>query len=43
MVGLGDGTVGWTKDTLQKKVVNNRFYGHVRVDGVVTFDMNELR
>jgi len=26
-----------------KKVVNNRFYGHVRVDGVVTFDPNELR
>jgi hypothetical protein len=26
-----------------KKVVNNRFYGHVRVDGVVTFNINELR
>jgi len=26
-----------------KKVVNNRFYGHVRVDGVVTFNTNELR
>ena len=26
-----------------KKVVNNRFYGHVRVDGVPTFDINELR
>lgn len=26
-----------------KKVVNNRFYGHVRVDGVPTFDVNELR
>jgi hypothetical protein len=26
-----------------KKVVNNRFYGHVRVDGVVTFNPNELR
>jgi hypothetical protein len=26
-----------------KKVVNNRFYGHVRVDNVQTFNMNELR
>jgi hypothetical protein len=26
-----------------KKVVNNRFYGHLRVDGVVTFDVAELR
>ena len=26
-----------------KKVVNNRFYGHLRVDGVVTFNVNELR
>ena len=26
-----------------KKVVNNRFYGHVRVDGVVTFNVAELR
>ncbi len=26
-----------------KKVVNNRFYGHVRVDGVMTFNINELR
>jgi len=26
-----------------KKIVNNRFYGHVRVDGVVTFNPNELR
>ena len=26
-----------------KKVVNNRFYGHLRVDGVVTFNTNELR
>jgi hypothetical protein len=26
-----------------KKVVNNRFYGHLRVDGVVTFNINELR
>jgi len=26
-----------------KKVVNNRFYGHVRVDGIPTFDINELR
>jgi hypothetical protein len=26
-----------------KKVVNNRFYGHVRVDGVPTFNVNELR
>ena len=26
-----------------KKVVNNRFYGHIRVDGVVTFNINELR
>ena len=26
-----------------KKVVNNRFYGHLRVDGVVTFNLNELR
>lgn len=26
-----------------KKVVNNRFYGHIKVDGVVTFDTRELR
>jgi hypothetical protein len=26
-----------------KKLVNNRFYGHVRVDGVPTFNINELR
>lgn len=26
-----------------KKVVNNRFYGHITVDGVVTFDLRELR
>lgn len=26
-----------------KKVVNNRFYGHVKVDNVVTFNINELR
>jgi len=26
-----------------KKVVNNRFYGAVRVDGVPTFNINELR
>jgi len=26
-----------------KKVVNNRFYAHLRVDGVQTFNMNELR
>jgi Major capsid protein Gp23 len=26
-----------------KKVVNNRFYGHVRIDGVVTFNVAELR
>jgi len=26
-----------------KKVVNNRFYGHVRVDGVPTFNISELR
>ena len=26
-----------------KKVVNNRFYGHLRVDGVMTFNINELR
>ena len=26
-----------------KKSVNNRFYGHVRVDGVPTFNPNELR
>ena len=26
-----------------KKVVNNRFYGHIRVDGVQTFNVNELR
>lgn len=25
------------------KCINNRFYGHVRVDGVPTFDINELR
>ena len=26
-----------------KKIVNNRFYGHVRVDGVPTFNVAELR
>jgi len=26
-----------------KKMVNNRFYGSITVDGVVTFDVNELR
>ena len=26
-----------------KKMVNNRFYGKIQVDGVKTFDMNELR
>jgi hypothetical protein len=26
-----------------KKVVNSRFYGHVRVDGIPTFNVNELR
>ena len=26
-----------------KKCVNNRFYGHVRVDGIVTFNVAELR
>jgi len=26
-----------------KKVVNNRFYGHIRVDGIPTFNINELR
>jgi len=26
-----------------KKMVNNRFYGHVRVDGIPTFNVNELR
>jgi len=26
-----------------KKGVNNRFYGHIRVDGVVTWNINELR
>jgi hypothetical protein len=26
-----------------KKMVNNRFYGTITVDGVVTFDVNELR
>jgi hypothetical protein len=26
-----------------KKIVNNRFYGHVRVDGIVTFNVAELR
>jgi hypothetical protein len=26
-----------------KKVVNNRFYGHVRVDGIPTFNVAELR
>lgn len=26
-----------------KKVVNNKFYGHVRVDGLVHWDINELR
>jgi hypothetical protein len=26
-----------------KKMVNSRFYGNIKVDGVVTFDVNELR
>lgn len=26
-----------------KKMVNNRYYGHVRVDGLVHWDINELR
>jgi hypothetical protein len=26
-----------------KKMVNNRFYGHIRVDGLRTFDVRELR
>lgn len=26
-----------------KKLVNNRFYGHIKVDGVRTFNSNELR
>lgn len=26
-----------------KKVVNNRFYGHIRVDGIPTFNIAELR
>jgi hypothetical protein len=26
-----------------KKVVNNRFYGHIKVDGIPTFNINELR
>lgn len=26
-----------------KKVVNNRYYGHVRVDGLTTWSTNELR
>ena len=26
-----------------KKMVNNRYYGHVRVDGLVTWNINELR
>jgi hypothetical protein len=26
-----------------KKMVNNRFYGHIRVDGLRTFNVNELR
>jgi hypothetical protein len=26
-----------------KKLVNNRYYGHVRVDGLVTWNINELR
>ena len=26
-----------------KKAVNNRYYGHIRVDGVVTWNINELR
>ena len=26
-----------------KKMVNNRFYGHIKVDGVPTFNVNELR
>jgi len=24
-------------------MVNNRFYGNIKVDGVVTFDVSELR
>jgi hypothetical protein len=26
-----------------KKMVNNRFYGHIKVDGLTTWDINELR
>jgi hypothetical protein len=26
-----------------KKMVNNRYYGHIRVDGLVQFNINELR
>jgi hypothetical protein len=26
-----------------KKLVNNRYYGHIRVDGLVTWNINELR
>jgi hypothetical protein len=26
-----------------KKMVNNRFYGVIKVDGVRTFDLNSLR
>jgi hypothetical protein len=26
-----------------KKIVNNRFYGHIRVDGLTTWDINEQR
>jgi hypothetical protein len=26
-----------------KKVVNNRFYGNIVVDGIPTFNINELR
>jgi hypothetical protein len=26
-----------------KKTVNNRFYGHIRVDGLQTFNIAELR
>jgi hypothetical protein len=35
--------VKYIKTVYAKKFINNRFYGHVRVDGVPQFNINELR
>lgn len=37
------GLVKFIATRYAKKLVSNRFYGHVRVDGVPTFNTNELR